>query len=466
MISGQNAHSRGIFLRLQTAAVLLLALCGTQPLYAQFGFGFGVRGGVVGGVSIDADGTVRSATALEQQGWLKGMRNDAPQGSVDQHLAAKTDLRMVSLRKLQEAIAVSIQKGEPLSEEILYLAGLQRIEYIFVYPEQQDIVLAGPAEGWKLRDDASVVGQESGLPVMQLEDLLVALRSAGSTRKQPMSVSIDPTPEGQLRLEKLLNQMKARPGINPIAMESAMQEAFGPQVVSLNAVARDSRMASTLVAADYRMKRLAMNLEESPVRGLPSYMDMIRNGGGSAGTQPRWWMAPNYDAILHSEDMLAWKLTGQGIKAMTEEEIVDVQSGARTQTGRANKAAQKWANLFTAKFNELCTYNAAFGDLRNVMDLNIVATVIEAHNLEDLAGCDLALMRGTTGELKTPSWKAPKSIDPHCSFVKGRTGWTVSASGGVELNPWKVVAQQSKGTAEVAVMRNQAAGHSDHWWWN
>ncbi len=443
--------------------------CLACPAQAQFGFGAGiVRGGVVGGVSVDAEGAVQNASSLERAGWLKEMRKaiSEPSGA----LADKTQLRMISLSKLQSEIARAKANDQPLSDDVLYLAGLQRVEYVFVYPEQHDIVLAGPAEGWVVRHDASVVGKTTGRPVLQLEDLLTALRTTEASRQQAISVSIDPTPEGEVRLNRLLAQARtAGAGFNPTSMESAMREAFGPQVVKLTTIASDSRMAHTLVAADYRMKRLAMDLEESPVAGLPSYMSMIRNGGASQGAQPRWWMSCDYDAILHSEDMLAWKLTGRGIKALSEDELVDAQ-GARSGTGRANKFAQRWADLFTEKFDELCAHNAAFGDLRNLMDLNIVATVISGHELEKVAGCDFGLLKGEADQLPTPSWKTPKTISPECSFVKGRSGWTVSASGGVELNPWQVVSQQAKSDSAVKVVYAKAAkpdgvAQGNKWWW-
>ena len=63
---------------------------------------------------------------------------------------------------------------------IKYLAGLQRIHYVFVYPEQKDIVLVGPGEGWKVDAKGNVVGITTGRPVMLLDDLLVALRTAKS----------------------------------------------------------------------------------------------------------------------------------------------------------------------------------------------------------------------------------------------------------------------------------------------
>ena len=448
-----------LFAHFAIAAAMLSCLVSGNSAHAQFPF-FGNLG-VVGGVSVDADGTVRTSTVEERSGMLKALRESAANGSVD---VQNTSLRMVSLTKLQQEIDRAIDENRPLSEEVLYLAGLQRVEYVLVYPEQNDIVIAGPAESWQVRDDASVVGKTSGRPVLQLEDLLVALRSVEDARQAAISVSIEPTPEGQSRLDALLKQVRVGAGFDPSALEPAMKEAFGPQQVKLTTVPADSRMARTLVAADYRMKRLAMGLEESPIKQLPSYLSMVRNNPQQNGTQPRWWIACNYDAILHSDDHLAWQLTGSGIKAMTEEEIVSA-NGVRTGTGKANKQAQRWADSFTAKFDDLCSMNAAFGDLRNVMDLNIVATLIHAHQLEQVAGCELALLRGQTGELKTPAWETPKSISPECSFVRGANSWTVTASGGVEINPWREVSEKSQPSAEVKAVQVKAGYNGEKWWW-
>lgn len=442
------------------AALAMLAVFTTgKQASAQFPI-FGNLG-VVGGVSVDADGTVRTSTVEEQSGLLKALRDSA--ASPTGELGGNTKLRMVSLTKLQQEISKAVAENRQLPEEVLYLAGLQRVEYILVYPEQNDIVIAGPAESWVVRNDASVVGQSSGRPVLQLEDLLVALRSVEASRQASISVSIEPTQEGQSRLDALLKQVRVGPGFDPAKLEPAMKEAFGPQQVKLTTVPTNSRMARTLVAADYRMKRLAMGLEQSPIKQVPSYLEMVRNGAPQTGTQPRWWIACDYDAILHSDDRLAWQLTGTGIKAMTEDEIVNA-AGQRSGTGKANKQAQRWADSFTENFDKFCSVNAAFGDLRNVMDLNIVATVIHAHQLEQVAGCQLSLLRGESGNLDTPSWNTPKSISPECSFVRGSRGWTVTASGGVEINPWKELRDKSRVDPAVKSVHTEA-GYSNQWWW-
>ena len=67
-------------------------------------------------------------------------------------------MRAVSLKHLEAALAKAHAEGKPLPPEVVYLAGLQRVRYVFVYPEQNDIVLAGPAEGWKMDALGNVVG--------------------------------------------------------------------------------------------------------------------------------------------------------------------------------------------------------------------------------------------------------------------------------------------------------------------
>ena len=75
-------------------------------------------------------------------------------------------MREILLRKLEAAIDDCAKNDKPLPTPIKYLAGLQQIRYIFVYPEQKDIVLVGPGEGWKIDAKGNVVGITTGRPVM------------------------------------------------------------------------------------------------------------------------------------------------------------------------------------------------------------------------------------------------------------------------------------------------------------
>lgn len=444
-------------------ATLLLSLV-AAPAVAPAGGLLG-RQRSVGGVVIDAQGLVSSAS-IEQKQELRNLMRvvlDAPRGE----LAEQTELRMISLKGLQQAIRDSQQTGEPLPDEIALLAGLQRVEYVFVDEENSDIILAGPAEPWQLREDGSVVGAVTGGATLRLDDLMVALQTVETARREGISCSIEPTAEGRRRLQQLLRRVTLRPGQNPAYLEPAMREAFGPQQIRLSGIPRDSRYARTLVAADYEMKRIAMALADSSVKNLPSYLQMARNAQHGSAQNPRWWMACNYDALSRTEDGLAWRLSGQGVKTLTEQDVV-AEDGSVAGSGREDKLAARWAELMTEHFNELARNKSVFSDLRNAMDLTVVATLIAQEGLDQRAGLDLALLRNESGSLDQASFTAPQAVEPQCSFVRGRSGWVVTASGGVDINAFQVVQKQVTEPKVGQTRQAALAADSDNrrWWWN
>ena len=101
----------------------------------------------VGGVAIDAQGVLENVQT-DALGQLAKLRAEALQ-KVPDGLNVFTDSRKVSLRRLEAAIEQSTKSGKPLPDDIRFLAGLQQIHYVFVYPEQKDIILVGPAKDGK-----------------------------------------------------------------------------------------------------------------------------------------------------------------------------------------------------------------------------------------------------------------------------------------------------------------------------
>lgn len=430
--------SRSSSFHLIQSWVMVLAVCAMHAVTAQAQF-FPPFGGVgfVGGVRIDADGVLRNMTLEEQQQQLEMVRRNvvAPAGQ----LAEANPLRCISLKKVQEAIVESARTQKPLSAELLYLAGLTRIEYVFVYPERQDIVIAGPSEPWTVGPYGTMVGSKSGRPIVYLEDLLTAFRYVSKARQGGVSISIEPSAQGVVQLQQTLRRISETQTaqINPSQIVPMLEQALGPQNVVLQGIPAESRMARVLLAADFRMKLYGMNLAEAPVKGLPSYLEMVRNRTSpSTQIQSRWWMACDYDAITHTSNRLAWKISGPGIKTLTEQEVYDA-SGSAKQTGKVDTAAKKWAEIFTKKLDELAVKDTAFGDLRNVMDLCVVAALIEAHQLESLAACDLSAILGDASQVETPQFDFPQTLDPQISLVQSLQGFAVSASGGVMIESWQ-----------------------------
>ena len=458
MSNRQLSHPRRLFrevLPLWLVAAGLIVGFSSMTQAGHSGFG---RFGAVGGVSIDADGVVANSKvevvrALREH-YLKEFK------AVPAELNQPVQIRKISLKAIEEACAkADKQTTFYLPDEIRFLAGIQRIQYIFVYPEENDIVLAGPGEGWKIDENANYVGVTTGRPVLRLEDLMVALRTVHDARQGGITVSIDPTEEGRQRLNEL------KRGLTKFTSDTAaaFEKAMGAQKITFAGVPDTSRFARMLFCSDYHMKRIAMKLDASPVKGLPSYLDMIKSSGAKpTNMMPRWWMACNYEPLAKSPDGLAWELRGPGVKVMTEDELIG-DDGSVKGTGQANPIAQKWADLMTAKYDELSVKQPVFGELRNMMDLCVVAALITKEDLLAKAHLEIPTLSAKDSKMELTYWHAPKTVPTQISVLRGTNEVIVTASGGVEIASWQV-ADKAVENAAVGQVRTKAAKTGSLWW--
>ena len=199
-----------------------------------------------------------------------------------------------------------------------------------------------------------------------------------------------------------------------------------------------SHFARILVAADYHMKRLAMGFDAAPVRGLPSYLQMLPvSGRGMHNMMQRWWLEPKYESVLRDAEGLSWELRGGSVQAMTEEDFLTA-SGDRKHTGKASPLAKKWADNMTKKYDALAVKEPIFGQLQNCMELAIVGALIFKEDLPTKAGNSLPALMDQDG-LKTDVYAAPKEVDSKASLLHKRGGWVISLSGGVSIPSWQIV---------------------------
>ena len=161
-----------------------------------------------------------------------------------------------------------------------HLAGLTRLQYVFCYPKSGDIVIAGPAEAWAEAPSGRILEIDSGRPVLDLDDLLVALRAfpPGDEKNKPfIYCSIDPTrgrafatapvPE---RVGRPYRQSGTNPGQDQFIV-NGLRDRLGMQVITVGGVSPKTHFAQVMVEADYRMKLIGIGLENPPVR-LTSYV--------------------------------------------------------------------------------------------------------------------------------------------------------------------------------------------------
>ena len=149
---------------------------------------------------------------------------------------------------------------------------------------------------------------------------------------------------------------------------------------------------------------------------------------------------------------------------MTEDDIVS-KEGQVAGAGRKGDLAQQWADLMTQHYGELSKKNAVFGELRNIMDMCVIAALIEKEGLATKAGLSIPLLTEASSELTTLAWyHVPKTVATQCSFIKAGREYIVTASGGVQVDSWGVVAN-SKVQAEVAQVREKAGAPTGKAWW-
>src|SRR5262249_4118756 len=156
-----------------------------------------------------------------------------------------------------------------------------------------------------------------------------------------ISCSIDPTPAGVKQFARFMHGNRLSP--SPQLLER-MEQAVGPQTITLSGVAADSHFAQVLVAADWQMKQLGIGLGTSPLEGLPSYLELLsgRRGSAKRNTPPRWWIAYGKQPVERDADGLGWRISRPGIQVCTAAGRLGVDGRIATQV-ESDPAAKKWA---------------------------------------------------------------------------------------------------------------------------
>jgi len=423
------------------------------------------------GVYVDADGVLRKREINDPGGRLMRQRVAAARAAIDTDVFARSKLRKISLNRLEAALRN--HQGVP-NDAMRYLAGLQRVEYVFYYPESKDIVLAGPAQGWVTDLTGRVVGAFNGRPTVQLQDLAVALRAfppAGS-QTSVIGCSIDPTPEGLARFEQFKRQLTGLYARNPnVPVETIVngtREAMGKQKVSILGVSPKTHFAQVLVEADYRMKLIGLGMEQPPVR-LASYVDRAAHGRVAGNAMQRWYFLPDYQCVRVTDDGLAAELVGDGVKLIGEDEMVTA-AGERKKAARGNRASRLFVNDFTVKYPQLAARSPIFAELRNLIDLAVMAALIQQEGYYERSGWDLGIL-GDESQFKLDTYPAPQLVETAVTArFKGNTLMT-PLGGGVHIEPTLALDSENlltDDTARVEATRQQLAPKlaEGQWWWD
>lgn len=425
------------------------------------------------GVYVDAAGLLKKRT-VDAGGALSVLHSAALIASDNRDVRRPSGLRKISLTRLEREVQLLAAQGRDPDEAMQNLAGLTRIKYVLVYPETGDIVIAGPAAPWTTNAEGRVVSVDKGLPIAQLDDLVVVLRNAMG--KDPkFGCAIRPREENLAKTKAFVEESSKKP-LRPGGREKWVQQlrdTLGRQDIEVYGIDPRTHAAHILVEADYHMKRIGMGLEEGTL-GVKSYLDTVEIGAD--GKLPpmdvlRWWFTLNYDAVYATKQRHAFELRGSGVKVLSENELL-TQRGERIHTGQSDELNSRFAQSFTRHFDTLATKYPVYAELRNIFDMALVAGVIQNEDLAAQVGWHLTHF-GPEGDYRPRLDHAPREVDTIVNYrVIGGKHIVAGISGGVRCDPSSLVSRDAIKTDTYGVL---AAEHANQlpkkldlrqWWWD
>jgi len=449
---------------------------GGQGGGGQGGGGQGGGGGLTAGaagVVIDANGVLRSQVVADAG--LSLERRKAAVATLPGDLQQKSALRKVALSRLEAEVRRAAATGRGIPEELLKLAGLTKVQYVFIYPGADgpagggEVVIAGPAEPWMSDATGRVVGTATGSPTVLLEDLAAALRAfpPGQPTDRGIGCSIDPTQEGLAAMQAFLRKLgRVNPKAGAGDIVQGMAESLGPQRVRIDGVSPASHFAQVMVEADYRMKLIGIGLERPPVK-MNSWIDLTSAGGVAANALQRWYFMPDYQCVRVSEDDMAVELVGRGVKLVGADEAV-LPDGTRMTANRADRASKTFTDTFTRRYAEIAVKSPVYAQLRTLVDLAVTAAYLQEHDAYGRTQWSADALRDEA-TLAIERFQPPVQVEPAINAVWRGNRLLTPIGGGVTLQPRMALdspnlLMDEQGT--VAKARAAVAIPADRWWWD
>ena len=421
------------------------------------------------GVAFDADGVLQVAMKQDPTGQLIRQRAAAARNALPGPIAVATKSRKVSLVRLEAAIDQRIKNGQSPTDAMLKLAGLNRIQAAYCFPDTGDVVLEGPAEGWMEDLHGRTVGTQSGRPTLLLEDCAVALRAyaPGGPKQDFVGCTINPRKDGLAALQKFNRSIPSvvsasqRQRVAQTTIDG-IRRSLGMGNIKVFGIDSQTHFASVMIEADYRMKRMAIGVEPTPIR-MTTFAQALTSGRND-GLQ-RWWFTPNYDGVMTTPDRLGVQLTGQGVQLQTEDKVV-LSTGEIVDSGRKpSKAMRTYATGFTKNYERIAAADPIYAQLRQLCDWLIVAAFMRQQNWYEGSKWNaetlLAEDQFSVNALPTPK-QAPAVVN---AFWKAHRMFAPSGGVSMEVGHALERMEDSNSLAESR-RRVELPKKPETWWWD
>lgn len=424
------------------------------------------------GVVISPEGVLRKQVYVDETGQLQRERIAHAKATQSAEVTRKSPLRKVSLNRLEKAIQAQLAQDRQPTDEMKYLAGLTGIQFVFYYPETRDVVIAGPAEGWVTDLSGRVVGLHTEQPIIELQDLVAALRAypPGKSGGPVIGCSIDPTQEGLARMQEFLRSFGtyATPA-DTQTIVNGLRTSLGLQQIRIMGVPADTHFAQVMVEADYRMKLIGIGLEPPPVK-MVTFIDRA-DGSIARNALIRWYFIPDYNCVRVSGDWLGMELVGEGIKLVGEDEMVAVDGQRRQAATSGNRASDAFTTSFTQKYPLIAAKSPVYAQLRNLIDVAVAAAFIQQQDYYGQADWNAATLL-SEDKLPIRTYTVPVQVDTVVASVWKGNRLLTPVAGGVTIHadrallPDNLLDDKDGKVQKAHAQLDLGKLAPNQWWWD
>jgi hypothetical protein len=251
-----------------------------------------------------------------------------------------------------------------------------------------------------------------------------------------------------------------------VQIAEGMRESLGMSNIRVFSVSEKTHFAQVLIEADYRMKLIGIGLEPPPV-DMVTFIAAI-NSARMASMQ-RWWFTPHYDCVKVTEDRLAMELVGQGVQLQNEDMTLGPDGKLLAAGRKPNKASTQFTTAFTKKYAEISARAPVYAQLRNMIDLAVIAAYIRDQDWYTRADWRQGVL-SQESQLATQTLATPKQVPCAVSALWKGDQLFVPA-GGVSIHPHLALQAeklQHDKDGKLKARREKISEKlsADRWWWD
>jgi hypothetical protein len=164
------------------------------------------------------------------------------------------------------------------------------------------------------------------------------------------------------------------------------------------------------------------------------------------------------------------ELVGRGVKLVGQAELVS-SSGEREESGRGDMASKAFTNAFTNEYETLAKNTPVYAQLRNLIDLSVVAAYVQRNDWYEQSGWSIDFF-GDESKFAIQTYVAPAKVETAVNAVWKGSTLVTPIGGGVRikaeqaLDQENLLADEEGALAEKRASVNLSDLPAGQWWWD